>query len=101
VKLIDIHSGRKRKLTGSLSGGANSLSFSQCGCYIACSGLTSREILLFDVQTSATSGDNALCVIAVVDVPAALYVKSNDDQTVDILCIFENTFNTKASQSRS
>jgi hypothetical protein len=91
VRIIDVESGRKRKLEAQFSGGIVALSFTQCGRYLAVAGSGSREVLLFDVQAGAKA--EPLVAIAVLGEPKSFSVRSvsvGDEETIEIICIFED-----------
>ena len=80
--------GRKRKLEAAFSGGISSIAFSQCGRYLAVSGSGAREVLIFDVQADAD--DTPKSAIAVKGEPKTLIARSNGNNTLDILCVFQD-----------
>jgi hypothetical protein len=68
---VDAESGRKRKLDAIFHGGVGSMEFSSCGCYLVACSNSSREVLLFDVQASATTSE-PIATFPVSGVPARL-----------------------------
>lgn len=95
VKLVEIGTGRKRKLDAHLAGGVGALCFSQCGQYLAVSAAGVREVLLFDIQAGAQSGP--MQVQAVNGVPRRLLARSrtagtaeDGEMLVDVLVLFED-----------
>jgi U3 small nucleolar RNA-associated protein 5 len=88
VRLLDIPTGRKKKLDATFAGGVGALEYSQCGCYLACSGTGSREVLLFDIQSTGPS--EPICVVPVSGMPVKLSARSRKEH-LEVLCIFENS----------
>ena len=84
IKLIDINTGRKKKLDIKLPGGITGLVYSQCGCYLTVCISDSQEILVFDIQASSSTSE-PLCVISTVGVPAGINIRSTDTY-VEVLC---------------
>ena len=84
IKLIDINTGRKKKLDIKLPGGITGLVYSQCGCYLTVCISDSQEILVFDIQASSSTSE-PLCVISTVGVPAGIHIRSTDTY-VEVLC---------------
>ena len=86
IKLIDINTGRKKKLDIKLPGGITGLVYSLCGCYLTVCISDSQEILVFDIQASSSTSE-PLCVISTVGVPAGIHIRSTDTY-VEVLCWF-------------
>ena len=88
MKLLDVESGRKKKLSGSLPGGARCLLFSPCGCFlIASANRSSREVLIFDVRADAPL--DPVYVVTVKDSPCGLDCKSSSGGILEILAVHE------------
>ena len=93
MRLIEIQSGRKRKLEAQFSGEIVALAFTQCGRYLAVAGSGSREILLFDIQAGAEA--TPLTAIAVIGEPKNINVRSvstvNAGARIEVICVFEDS----------
>ena len=103
IRLIDLTTGRKRKLESKFSGGVVAMSFTPCGVYLAVAGTGSREVLLFDVRDTG-SEDSAettpLVVIAVRGEPKSLLARTvrhrqqggsgSGSSYVEVLCLYED-----------
>jgi Dip2/Utp12 Family len=91
VRVVDVKSGRKRKLEAQFSGGIVAMSFTQCGRYLAVAGSGSREVLLFDIQAGAEA--TPLVAVAVLGEPKSLLVRSvasEKGDRIEVLCVFED-----------
>ena len=85
--MVDVATGRKKKLETKFSGTVSGLVFSQCGCYLAACVSDSREIFLFDVQVNASSTE-AFHIASVTGTPVSLVCRTTD-LFVEVLCWFE------------
>ena len=93
VRLIELQSGRKRKLEAQFSGDIVALAFTQCGRYLAVAGSGSREILLFDIQAGAEA--TPLIAIAVAGEPKNVILRSvstkNGNERIEVICVFQDS----------
>lgn len=93
IKIIDVESGRKRKLEGTLAGGVKTMTFTTCGQFLIASSMRSKEVLIFDVRSDAPL--SPVYIIPVNGMPAYLNTKSiknNDEKSaseIELLVIFE------------
>jgi U3 small nucleolar RNA-associated protein 5 len=86
IKLLDTGSdAKKKKLEGHFSGGVAAQAFSTCGCYLACAGIASREVLVYDVRASAKA--DPIHVLPVKDSVSSLSVRSTDG-CIDVMCCY-------------
>jgi len=87
VKLIDTSAdAKKKKFDGHFAGGLSAIAFSDCGRYLACAGVGSREVLLFDVKAGAST--DAMLVLPTRDAVHRMVVRASNN-AVDILCLYE------------
>lgn len=92
IRLLDIKSGRKRKLKASFPGDIACINFTQCGKYLTCSGTSSKEILVFNVQMEALN-DSLICTVPLPGIPQHLHsisVTVADKIFIDTLVVFED-----------
>jgi hypothetical protein len=69
------------------------MEFSSCGCYLVACSNSSREVLVFDVQASATTS-GPIATIPVAGIPVQLQCISeevDDDVVLTVLVSFENS----------
>lgn len=85
IRLIDLESGEKKRLDASFTGGVNSLSFSQCGKYLGAAGNGNREVIIFDIDVAT----EPLCIIPVDGYPQSISLRSQPNQILEILCLYE------------
>ena len=103
IKLVDINTGRKRKLESKFPGGVMAMCFTPCGVYLAVAGTGSREVLLFDVRDTGSDGaaeTTPLAVIAVMGEPKSLSARTvrhrqqgghgSGGSCVEVLCLYED-----------
>ena len=83
VKLLDVESEEKRKLSSHFSSHVRCMSFTNCGKYLICSG-ESSEVVVFDVQAS-TASDDPVCTIATQAVPKSIRCRSFNKVAIDII----------------
>jgi U3 small nucleolar RNA-associated protein 5 len=93
VKLVDISSGKRRKLEGHFAGGLTSLVFTQCGKYLVCIGKSSREFLLFDLQADKEENEKAIYTAVLRDIPIEISARTitiKNTHKIEVLVTFEN-----------
>lgn len=91
IKIIDIESGRKRKLEAAFSGGVHAIRFTPCGRFLACSSARTRELLIFDVRAEATTSE-PVYVLPVRGLITAIDAKTSaDKESLEFLVVFEDS----------
>ncbi len=71
------------------TGGISCLGFTQCGRYLFCSGSNSREVLLFDIQASAS--DEPMVSIPLIGVASGICGRSTSDNKIELCVLFEDS----------
>jgi U3 small nucleolar RNA-associated protein 5 len=90
IKIIDIATGRKRKLEASFSGGISTLAFTPCGRFLAASSSRTRELLVFDARADAGS-DAPVFVLPVRGILTGLDTRTSANKdTIQVLGVFED-----------
>lgn len=90
VKLLDISSGKRRKLAGAYPHGTHSLRFSPCGQYLLCYGESAREILLYDITRTEEDDIAPVCVLGCAEVLSVVSLRCVAQGVVDVLQVTEN-----------
>ena len=89
VKLIDVETEDKRKLSSHFCSRIHCMSFTNCGKYLISAG-DSSEVVVFDVEASAAS-DDPVCTITTQAVPKTLKCRSSSNKMlIDILVGYDN-----------
>jgi hypothetical protein len=88
VKLVDVESGRKKKLDAKIPGSFAGLQFTPCGCYLIASVIDSRELFIFDIQASAPT-TAPLCVVPLLGTPVNIHSRSTSSY-IEVLCWFQS-----------
>lgn len=93
IKIVEVASGRKRKLNSPLPGGASAVKFTSCGRFLVAAAARSREVLLFDIRADVGIDGPAL-VMPVKGEPMSLDVRNYNDSAygnaLEILCVFRD-----------
>eukprot|EP01038_Epipyxis_sp_PR26KG_P010777 gene10777-14470_t len=93
VKIVDVASGRKKKLLSSFSGGVNAMTFTSCGRFLICSSSRNHEVIIFDVQAIAQV--SPILILPVNGIPLGFDTiclfnpVSQKKDIIEVLCIFQ------------
>lgn len=103
IRIIDLESGRKKKLSDSFNGDISCLQFSEDGFYLACVSGDVKEVVIYSVQEREQDQDqkvdesdkekSALCIIPIPSSAQSVYLKEigEDSLTLDVLVILETS----------
>ena len=88
MKLLDVESGRKKKIQSSSRGGVASLTFSSCGKFLFIAGKEDREVLIVSVLDEAPIVP--LLAVPVAGTVSSLTLRSRSKAVIEALCVFED-----------
>ena len=78
IKLIDVETGRKKKMDESIPGGVRSMTFSSCGRFLIVASIQDNDLLVFDV--SADADTTPAYVIALSSAVVTLEARTRSSQ---------------------